>query len=120
MHFKKILTIFLAAVLTFSSLTVSCVGAEEPEGLEVEVEAESTASAISSQPMIYNAGEEIKVTLRIGRNTGVTSVMLYIDYDETVLELIEYTAAGLLTEDDSLTAYSTSKGDAYLAFYSEK
>ena len=57
MHFKKILTIFLAAVLTFSSLTVSCVGAEEPEGLEVEVEAESTASAISSQPMIYNAGE---------------------------------------------------------------
>lgn len=118
MHFKKILTIFLAAVLTFSSLTVSCVGAEEPEGLEVEVEAESTASAISSQPMIYNAGEEIKVTLRIGRNTGVTSVMLYIDYDETVLELIEYTAAGLLTEDDSLTAYSTSKGDAYLAFYS--
>ena len=119
MHFKKILTIFLAAVLTFSSLTVSCVGAEEPEGLEVEVEAESTASAISSQPMIYNAGEEIKVTLRIGRNTGVTSVMLYIDYDETVLELIEYTAAGLLTEDDSLTAYSTSKGDAYLAFYSE-
>ena len=119
MHFKKILTIFLAAVLTFSSLTVSCVGAEEPEGLEVEVEAESTASAISSQPMIYNAGEEIKVTLRLGRNTGVTSVMLYIDYDETVLELIEYTAAGLLTEDDSLTAYSTSKGDAYLAFYSE-
>ena len=119
MHFKKILTIFLAAVLTFSSLTVFCVGAEEPEGLEVEVEAESTASAISSQPMIYNAGEEIKVTLRIGRNTGVTSVMLYIDYDETVLELIEYTAAGLLTEDDSLTAYSTSKGDAYLAFYSE-
>lgn len=118
MHFKKILTIFLAAVLTFSSLTVFCVGAEEPEGLEVEVEAESTASAISSQPMIYNAGEEIKVTLRIGRNTGVTSVMLYIDYDETVLELIEYTAAGLLTEDDSLTAYSTSKGDAYLAFYS--
>ena len=118
MHFKKILTIFLAAVLTFSSLTVSCVGAEEPEGLEVAVEAESTASAISSQPMIYNAGEEIKVTLRIGRNTGVTSVMLYIDYDETVLELIEYTAAGLLTEDDSLTAYSTSKGDAYLAFYS--
>ena len=119
MHFKKILTIFLAAVLTFSSLTVFCVGAEEPEGLEVEVEAESTASAISSQPMIYNAGEEIKVTLRIGRNTGVTSVMLYIDYDETVLELIEYTAAGLLTEDDSLTAYSTSKGDAYLAFYSD-
>lgn len=118
MHFKKILTIFLAAVLTFSSLTVFCVGAEEPEGLEVEVEAESTASAISSQPMIYNAGEEIKVTLRIGRNTGVTSVMLYIDYDETVLELIEYAAAGLLTEDDSLTAYSTSKGDAYLAFYS--
>ena len=118
MHFKKILTIFLAAVLTFSSLTVFCVGAEEPEGLEVEVEAESTASAISSQPMIYNAGEEIKVTLRIGRNTGVTSVMMYIDYDETVLELIEYTAAGLLTEDDSLTAYSTSKGDAYLAFYS--
>ena len=118
MHFKKILTIFLAAVLTFSSLTVFCVGAEEPEGLEVEVEAESTASAISSQPMIYNAGEEIKVTLRIGRNTGVTSVMLYIDYDETVLELIEYTAAGLLTEDDSLTAYSPSKGDAYLAFYS--
>ena len=118
MHFKKILTIFLAAVLTFSSLTVFCVGAEEPEGFEVEVEAESTASAISSQPMIYNAGEEIKVTLRIGRNTGVTSVMLYIDYDETVLELIEYTAAGLLTEDDSLTAYSTSKGDAYLAFYS--
>ncbi len=118
MHFKKILTIFLAAVLTFSSLTVFCVGAEEPEGLEVEVEAESTASAISSQPMIYNAGEEIKVTLRIGRNTGVTSVMLYIDYDETVLELIEYTAAGLLTEDDSMTAYSTSKGDAYLAFYS--
>ena len=118
MPFKKILTIFLAAVLTFSSLTVFCVGAEEPEGLEVEVEAESTASAISSQPMIYNAGEEIKVTLRIGRNTGVTSVMLYIDYDETVLELIEYTAAGLLTEDDSLTAYSTSKGDAYLAFYS--
>ena len=109
----------MAAVLTFSSLTVFCVGAEEPEGLEVEVEAESTASAISSQPMIYNAGEEIKVTLRIGRNTGVTSVMLYIDYDETVLELIEYTAAGLLTEDDSLTAYSTSKGDAYLAFYSE-
>lgn len=46
MHFKKILTIFLAAVLTFSSLTVFCVGAEEPEGLEVEVEAESTASAI--------------------------------------------------------------------------
>ena len=39
MHFKKILSIFLAAVLTLSMLTVFAVGTEETEIFQVEVEA---------------------------------------------------------------------------------
>ena len=38
MHFKKILSIFLAAVLTLSMLTVFAVGTEETEIFQVEVE----------------------------------------------------------------------------------
>ena len=44
MHFKKILSIFLAAVLTLSMLTVFAVGTEETEIFQVEVVAETTAA----------------------------------------------------------------------------
>ena len=121
MHFKKILSIFLAAVLTLSMLTVFAVGTEETEIFQVEVEAETTASTLSASPLLYRPGEEIKVTLRASQNTGVTSVMLYVDYDETVLEVSEAgcKATGLLTEADELTHGVRSDGDAYFTFYSD-
>ena len=52
MHFKKILSIFLAAVLTLSMLTVFAVGTEETEIFQVEVEAETTASTLSASPLL--------------------------------------------------------------------
>ena len=121
MHFKKILSIFLAAVLTLSMLTVFAVGTEETEIFQVEVEAETTASTLSASPLLYRPGEEIKVTLRASQNTGVTSVMLYVDYDETVLKVSEAgcKATGLLTEADELTHGVRSDGDAYFTFYSD-
>ena len=121
MHFKKIRAIFLAAVLTLSMLTVFAVGTEETEIFQVEVEAETTASTLSASPLLYRPGEEIKVTLRASQNTGVTSVMLYVDYDETVLKVSEAgcKATGLLTEADELTHGVRSDGDAYFTFYSD-
>ena len=121
MHFKKILSIFLAAVLTLSMLTVFAVGTEETEIFQVEVEAETTASTLSASPLLYRPGEEIKVTLRASQNTGITSVMLYVDYDETVLKVSEAgcKATGLLTEADELTHGVRSDGDAYFTFYSD-
>ena len=121
MHFKKILSIFLAAVLTLSMLTVFAVGTEETEIFQVEVEAETTASTLSASPLLYRPGEEIKVTLRASQNTGITSVMLYVDYDETVLKVSEAgcKATGLLTEADELTHGVRSNGDAYFTFYSD-
>ena len=121
MHFKKILSIFLAAVLTLSMLTVFAVGTEETEIFQVEVEAETTASTLSASPLLSRSGEEIKVTLRASQNTGVTSVMLYVDYDETVLKVSEAgcKATGLLTEADELTHGVRSDGDAYFTFYSD-
>lgn len=120
MRIKKILSIFLATALLLSTLTIS-VSAEEKEVFRVEVEAETTTSTLSSTPIIYNPGDEITVKVGACQNTGITSVMLYIDYDETALEVVEnkFKTTNLFTANDSISKGVTSKGDEYFVFYSD-
>ena len=120
MRIKKILSIFLATALLLSTLTIS-VSAEEKEVFRVEVEAETTTSTLSSTPIIYNPGDEITVKVGACQNTGITSVMLYIDYDETALEVVEnkFKTTNLFTAHDSISKGVTSKGDEYFVFYSD-
>ena len=118
MRLKKILTIFLAALM-LSSIVLT-VNAENTDIFKVGVEA-SSPTPVSSLPEIYNKGEEITVKLRANQNTGITSVKLLIDYDETLLEVVEgrYKATNLFTESDKLTSVVSTKGDGYLVFVSD-
>ncbi len=122
MYFKKILTVFLTAALFLSLLVVSVsANAERSEILKVEVEALTTTSTHSDNPIIYQPGQEFTVKLRASQNTGITSVMLYIDYDETAFSVVDskYIANGLFTTNDLLSSNFTSKGDGYLVFLSD-
>ena len=120
MSFKKIVSIFLTAALLVSMLPVFG-SAEDTEIFKVGVEAVPSASTVSDSPIVYNQGEEITVNIRASQNTGITSIKLLVDYDETVLEPVEgkYSATKLFNEYDSLTAKTTSKGDGYFIFYSD-
>lgn len=120
MRFKKIGSIFLTAALLLSMLPV--IGsAENTEIFKVGVEAMTAASTVSDSPIIYNQGEEITVKLRASQNTGITSLKLIVDYDETVLEPVadKFLATGLFSAEDKLTAHATSAGDGYFMFYSD-
>ena len=118
MSLKKILLIFLTALMLSS--TVLTANAENDEIFKVGVEASSPAP-ISSLPLIYNKGDEITVKLRANQNTGITSLKLFIDYDETLLEVVEgkHKATNLFTESDKLTSVVSSAGDGYFVFYSD-
>ena len=118
MRLKKILTIFLAALM-LSSIVLT-VNAENTDIFKVGVEA-SSPTPVSSLPEIYNKGEEITVKLRANQNTGITSVKLLIDYDETLLEVVEgrYKATNLFTESDKLTSVVSANGDGYFVFVSD-
>ena len=119
--FKKIASIFLTGALLLSTMPV--IGnAENTEIFKVGVEAVTAASTVSATPIIYNQGEEITVKIRASQNTGITSLKLRIDYDESILEPVEdkCAAAGLFDENDSLTSKVSSKtGDGYFIFYSD-
>ncbi len=117
MRFKKAAQIFLTGALIIGSLIA--VNAEEPasEGFKAEVEAETTASALSSSPKIFVPGEEIKVKISAGQNSGITHLKLLIDYDENVLEPVENTATKLFGESDVLSK-KDSDGDGYFIFTS--
>lgn len=121
MFLRKIPTIFLAVVMMISVLTVFPVSAEEARIMMLEVEAETNASTLSTSPVIYNAGDEIKISVRVSQNTGITGLMLYMEYDEKALEAVEdkCSAMGLLTADDFLNHYVSKSGDAYFTFFSE-
>ena len=120
MHLKKIIAIFLAAALMLSALAIP-VSAEDTEIFKVEVEAQTTTSTLSSLPIIYNPGDEITVTISASQNTGISSLMLYIDYDEKALEVIteKTVSKNLFTEADQLTSTVTAEGDGYLVLYSD-
>ena len=117
MRFKKAAQIFLTGALIIGSLIA--VNAEEPasEGFKAEVEAETTASALSSSPKIFVPGEEIKVKISAGQNSGITHLKLLIDYDENVLEPVENTATKLFGTSDVLSK-KDSDGDGYFIFTS--
>ena len=117
MRFKKAAQIFLTGALIIGSLIA--VNAEEPasEGFKAEVEAETTASALSSSPKIFVPGEEIKVKISAGQNSGITHLKLLIDYDENVLEPVENTATKLFSTSDVLSE-KDSDGDGYFIFTS--
>ena len=118
MSLKKILTIFLAALM-LSSIVLTA-NAENTDIFKVGVEA-SSPTPVSSLPEIYNKGDEITVKLRANQNTGITSVKLLIDYDETLLEVVEgrYKATNLFTESDKLTSVVSTNGNGYFVFVSD-
>lgn len=113
---KKILSIFLTAALLISVLPVLA-SAESTEIFKVEVDA--STSTVSDTPVIFNQGDEITVKIRASQNTGITSLKLLIDYDETALELVDngYAVGRLFSTDDSLTHKVRADGDAYFIFY---
>lgn len=120
MQLKKISAIFLAAALmTFSLATVA--SAEDTKIFEVEVEALTTTSTLSSSPIIYSPGEEFTVKISASQNTGITSVKFKIDYDETALEVVsdKCKVTNLFTASDELTRKVSSTGDEYFLFYSD-
>ncbi len=119
MQLKKIASIFLAALMIFA-LAVTA-GAENTEIFKVEVEAMTTTSTVSSSPIIYNPGEEFTVKISASQNSGITSLKLFIDYDESVLEIVsnKSRATNLFTDNDLLTDYFTTDGNGYLIFYSD-
>ena len=120
MQLKKISAIFLAAALMLFSLA-TVAGAEDTKIFEVEVEALTTTSTLSSSPIIYSPGEEFTVKISASQNTGITSVKFKIDYDETALEVVsdKCKATNLFTASDELTHKVSSTGDGYFLFYSD-
>ncbi len=120
MQLKKILAIFLAAALMLFSLATTA-SAENTEIFKVEVEALTTTSTLSSSPIIYTPGEEFTVKISASQNTGITSVMFLIDYDETVLEVVpeKCKATKLFTKNDELTAGTAAAFGDYFSFYSD-
>lgn len=120
MQLKKISAIFLAAALMIFSLA-TVASAEDTKIFEVEVEALTTTSTLSSSPIIYSPGEEFTVKISAGQNTGITSVKFKIDYDETALEVVldKCKVTNLFTASDELTRKVSSTGDEYFLFYSD-
>ena len=107
MQLKKILAIFLAAALILSAFTVS-VGAESLKIFEVGVAAETT-TPVSTSPVIYNAGEDVTVTISAVKNTGFDYLKLKVSYDPEGLEYIGYTTNELFGVD-SLESISSKHG----------
>ncbi len=101
MQVKKILAIFLAAALIFSLSTVN-VGAENNGIFKVGVVAE-TATPISSNPAIYNAGDEISVKISVGQNTGVTFLGFALTFNTDALEFVDATSHELLAGGNIVT-----------------
>ena len=89
MQLKRILAIFLAAALILSAFTVS-VGAESLNVFEVGVAAETT-TPVSSSPVIYNACEEVKVTISAVQKNGIDYLRLKVSYEPEALEYVGYT-----------------------------
>ena len=120
MQLKKISAIFLAAALMIFSLA-TVASAEDTKIFEVEVEALTTTSTLSSSPIIYSPGEEFTVKISASQNTGITSVKFKIDYDETALEVVldKCKVTNLFTASDELTRKVSSTGDEYFLFYSD-
>ena len=120
MRFKKIASIFLTAALLLSMLPIHG-SAENTEIFKVGVEAMTAASTVSASPVIYTQGEEISVKITVKENTGISSLKLLIQYDETVLEpvIAKSAAKKLFTANDEVTHSVTSKGDGYFMYYSD-
>ncbi len=107
MQLKRILAIFLAAALIFSAFTVS-VGAEPLKVFEVGVAAETT-TPVSSSPVIYNANEEVTVTISADQNTGFDLLKFKVIYDPEALEFVNYTTNHLFGKD-TLEAINPQNG----------
>ena len=111
MQLKRILAIFLAAALILSAFTFS-VGAESLNVFEVGVAAETT-TPVSSYPVIYNAGEDVKVTISAVQNTGIDYLVLKVSYEPEALEYVGYTTNGLFGVNNLETIQSKN---GYLLF----
>lgn len=102
MLFKKIASIFLAATMMLSmfALTVSAESVQNTEIFKVEVEAVSAASTVSSNPVIFNNGEEITVNVFASQNTGFTMLRMIIDFDENSLEVVngKFSSTGIYSD----------------------
>ena len=102
MLFKKIASIFLAATIMLSmlALTVNAESVQNTEIFKVEVEAVSAASTVSSNPVIFNNGEEITVNVFASQNTGFTMLRMIIDFDENSLEVVngKFSSTGIYSD----------------------
>lgn len=119
MRCKKVLAIFLAAALAVSSLLTVCADDTAEKIFKVEAMAEAVSSPVSSSPLILRAGEKVKVKLSVGQNTGITSLKLYIDYDEEILEPEDFKSLNLFTESDIFINKTSASGNSYFYFYSD-
>ena len=116
MLFKKIASIFLAATIMLSmlALTVNAESVQNTEIFKVEVEAVSAASTVSSNPVIFNNGEEITVNIFASQNTGFTMLRMIIDFNENFLEAID----GKFSSTDIYSDGKLSLGEGFFEFSS--
>ena len=116
MLFKKIVSIFLAATIMLSmlALTVNAESVQNTEIFKVEVEAVSAASTVSSNPVIFNNGEEITVNIFASQNTGFTMLRMIIDFNENFLEAID----GKFSSTDIYSDGKLSLGEGFFEFSS--
>ena len=87
MQIKKILSVFLVALLTLSMFVIN-VEAESENSFELGVEA-STSAPIFASPKTFNYGDEIEVKINVTKNTGVSYLKFTVNYDKQVLKLKE-------------------------------
>lgn len=80
---NKIMSVIVAIAIMLLMLPVTIVSAAE--------EATIKASAVEGQP-----GRNVKVTISMENNPGVTSVLLSVSFDDTVLTLKEVQDGGIL------------------------
>ena len=116
MLFKKIVSIFLAATIMLSmlALTVNAESVQNTEIFKVEVEAVSAASTVSSNPVIFNNGEEITVNIFASQNTGFTMLRMIIDFNENFLEAVD----GKFSSTDIYSDGKLSLGEGFFEFSS--
>lgn len=93
--FNRMVSLFVAVCLMISCV-VFCVGASAAAGLAVTVESKNVT-----------AGETVDVDISITSNPGITVLRLKVDYDTSVLTLVGFTDAGVLSNDMSGSNYAS-------------
>ena len=117
MYFKKSIAVLSAIVLMIASMITA--GAEDGGVFAVESTVESGNGIACTDHTVFRPGEEISVKFKATQNTGISFVKLFIDYDETALEVKNCKAFGLLCNDDNISEKQQENGNKYLTFYSD-